>query len=81
MSDRQCYVIIPEQRDSKGYIPSLVIENKSGHRPLTSGNHKFAEPYHWGKNLAEAERICKEKNEHDGLSEEDVRGIILSSMK
>ncbi len=75
---RICYVIIPDQKDEKGFIPSIVFEGEKGHNPMT-GKGVGALPWHWGTTLAGAEEICRRSNEELGLTKEDVNEIILSS--
>ena len=78
---RMCYVIIPHQREEEGYIPSLVIENESGHSPMI-GKDNLSTPWYWGKTIAEAEAICAKVNlEKFGLTPEETLKIVLSSMK
>ena len=76
---RTCYYILHTQFDSEGFIPSLVTENEEGHRPLI-GNGTGAAPYHWGKTLEEAERMCAHKNLMNGITEKDMVEIVASSM-
>lgn len=77
---RWCYFVREEQFDADGYIPSIVHEDESGHRPLMGGTHAFAVPYHWGKTFAEAEAICALRNADRGLSERDVTEIVAKNM-
>lgn len=83
MTDRQprrCYIILLDQRDEDGYIPSLVVEGEPGHSPL-AGDGPFAQPWHWGRTYDEAKRICAKYNADDfGLTEVDTAIITASSM-
>jgi hypothetical protein len=74
-----CYVIVADQKDENGYIPSMVKRDVSGHFPMR-GNGPFSCPWYWGKTFEEAEETCKRANERMGLTEKDVQEIITSSV-
>lgn len=77
---RRCYLILPDQRDDEGYIPSVVVEGEPGHSPLT-GNGAHARPWHWGRTYDDAMRLCEEFNAEDfGLSPVDAAIIVASSV-
>lgn len=76
---RRCFIVLEDQRDDSGYIPSLVTEDESGHAPLI-GNGEFASPWHWGTTLDEAKEVCRTENAKLGLSDDDVTTIVCSSM-
>jgi hypothetical protein len=76
---RWCYYVPSEQRNSHGFIPSVVREGEGGHSPMI-GNGAFAVPWYWGQTHEEAERVCAQANAELGLSEEDVIDIVSSSM-
>jgi len=80
---RRCYYILPAQDPEVygGYVPSLVTENEAGHAPLIGDGDPLSQPWVWGKTLDEAEAFAAEKNTRKGLSEEDVRNIIASSLR
>lgn len=75
-----CYVIIEDQFDEHGYIPSVVVENVSGHVPMR-GNGVGASPWYWGKTLEAAYAAARSKNASLGVSEEEEARITLSSMR
>jgi len=74
-----CYVIIPEQKTEKGYIPSAVFEGVKGHHPMT-GQGECSVPWYWGKDLEVAQQICDEQNERMGISKDEAQKIISQSM-
>lgn len=79
---RQCYWVDNDSfdEDKNAYIPSLVTEDEPGHRLFSGGLDET--PYYWGKTLDEARAVCAQVNKDlFGLSEEDTREIIRSSMK
>jgi hypothetical protein len=76
---RFCYLVLEEQFDDKGFIPSAVFENESGHRPMV-GQGLYASPWHWGKTFEEAKEVCVTANERLGFTREDVAQIVASSM-
>ncbi|KKL65237.1 hypothetical protein LCGC14_2156990 [marine sediment metagenome] len=76
-----CYYV-PEQDPTEhgGYVPSLVIEDESGHYPML-GNGECAQPWVWGKTIEEARAVADNRNTQKlGLSPERVAQIIASSM-
>ena len=79
---KHCYTI-PIGQDPAvhgGYVPSLVIEGKSGHYPLT-GRGKHSMPWVWGKTLEEAQATCASYNlRHFGVDENAEFRIVLSTM-
>lgn len=76
-----CFYINPTQDPGdEGYIPSVVVENESGHFPL-SGKGDGAAPWRWGKTLEEAEATCVRANAERGVDEERASVIIASSMR
>lgn len=80
---RYCYYISAgEYVEGEGYRASVVFENVPGHSP--TGNWpcgpRDRRPYFWGHTLGAAQAIAKLENDRLGLSEEDVREIIGSSM-
>jgi len=78
---RQCYYIDASQdpADHGGYVPSLVIENENGHRPMT-GRGRFSEAWVWGSTLEKAQVVCISANAERGVTEADAWEIIGSSM-
>lgn len=88
MSDRKrkCVWIDPLQAkwnprlDTDGYIPSVVTEGVAGHNPLT-GSGDYAEPWFWGKTLAEAEETAATFNmQNFGLPKLEAWTIVASSV-
>lgn len=78
---RQCYIVLPDQRDEKGYIPSLVTEGESGHQPLAGDKAKFQAAWYWSTDFDNAKKYCARRNADDfGLTEDDVLSIVASSM-
>lgn len=76
---RFCYYIPHDSGTDKGFIPSIVIEGESGHRPMTGGPSEFAVPYYWG-DYETAKQVAAKRNADMGLSKKDVDEIICSSM-
>ncbi|MET0711060.1 MAG: hypothetical protein ABWZ30_00950 [Jiangellaceae bacterium] len=79
MTKRQCFYVNETMRTEHGYIPSMVTEGEAGFAPL-SGNGDQAQPWYWGHDLARAKQIAAESNAELGLTEDDVRAIVLSSL-
>lgn len=76
---RQCYLILVDQRDDEGYIPSLVVEGEPGHAPLT-GDGAHSRPWHWGRTYEDAKALCDRFNAEDfGLTPVDATIIVASS--
>ncbi len=78
---RWCYYI-PAVQDTDlhgGFVPSLVVENESGHSPMTGATGKEA-PWVWGKTLEQAEATARAVNAKRGISERDALMIVASSM-
>ena len=83
--NRTCFIVLADQCNSIGYIPSLVTENEAGHSPLI-GNGPFSEPWYWGRpgmseeGWVQAQRVCAEENARLGLTPDDVEEIVSSSI-
>ncbi len=78
---KYCFYV-PEQDPTEhgGYVPSVVIENESGHNPML-GQGRFSAPWVWGKTIEEARIVADYQNkERLELSPERVAQIIASSM-
>jgi hypothetical protein len=75
-----CYVVLEEQRDDNGFIPSIVYRGLGGYHPLMGGR-KGSRPHYWGKSWDEGQRLCRERNKELGLTEQDVADILESSRK
>lgn len=78
---RQCfYIPIDQFHPEHGYVPSLVTEGESGHRPLM-GADELALPWYWGKSYEDACAVAERRNQESwGLSPEEVKEIIDSSI-
>lgn len=75
---RYCYYIpIDSYVEGKGYRPSVVFENESGHFPNGGGE---VEPWYWNCTYKEAQQIARERNERLGIDAETEFEIICSSM-
>lgn len=75
---RWAYWINPAQDDrlTKGFVPSVVVEEVPGHWPL-DGNGR---PWVWGETLEQAQAVCAQENQRRHLGPEQVREITHSSM-
>ncbi len=76
---RICLFVDATMLHEGGYVPSVVREGESGHYPLT-GAGVGASPWYWGHDLEKAKKIAADYNAQMGLSEDDARDIVLSSM-
>ncbi len=77
-----CYYINPTQDSDEhgGFVPSIVEEGVSGHRPLT-GQGEGSSPWVWGKTLDQAEIVCRHRNmDKFDLTEKEACLIVASSM-
>lgn len=78
---RQCYIVLPDQHDEKGYIPSLVTEGQPGHQPLAGDKAKLQAAWYWGTSFDNAQKYCARRNVDDfHLTEHDITTIVASSM-
>lgn len=80
MTPRMCFIVLIDQRDEHGFIPSVVYENESGHHPLV-GKGDLARPWYWGQTYEAAKDVCANQNRSLGLSEDEVVEIVTSSMR
>ena len=70
---RMAYFILESQMDEKGNYRALIaVEGESGY---------YMTDWFWGDNLETAEQIARSKNEAMGVSPEDARLIVLSTMR
>jgi hypothetical protein len=76
---RICVYVAPDMHAEQGYVPAIVTEGEPGYTPLT-GNGPFAQPWYWGHDLTQAQQLAAQANARLGLSPEQVRSIIASSM-
>jgi len=82
-TQRYAYICLHENDvidDERHYIPCLVKENIGGYFPMR-GRDELSLPWYWGKSHAECQKHCDDENKLMGLSEEDVRDIISSSIR
>jgi len=76
---RYCYYLTPTMLTPDGYLPAIVIEGVPGTTP-PSGDAANAQPSWWGHDLAVARKRVQHANARLGLTQQDVRSIVLSSM-
>jgi hypothetical protein len=70
---RMAMFVMESQRDEQGELRALIaVEGESGY---------YKTDWFWGKNLDNAERIAKERNEKMGISEDEAHKIVLSTMR
>ncbi len=75
---KYCYIILFDQRDENGFIPSIIQEGILGHRPMT-GQGDYSVPWYWGKTFGEAQKVCEEKNQRLGISPQRAIEIYNST--
>lgn len=75
---RWCYYVPENGKHDGQFVPSLVVENVAGHRPMM-GNGEGAQPWYWGKTLTEARRVCESANRKRGITPDVAEQIVLSS--
>lgn len=77
---RWAYWINPVQDDraTGGYVPSVVIEEVSGHWPLDGAG--VSRPWVWGATLQDARDRCEQENLRLHITPEAARAISLSSI-
>lgn len=63
--------------DGTGFVPSVVYRNVGGHFPLRGRDG--GSPWVWGPSRMDAAEQAAQYNAQLGLSEEQVRDIVLSS--
>jgi hypothetical protein len=76
---RECFFIPVDAQTEGGFIPSLVTEDRPGHSPM-KGNSPFASPWIWGPTYEQALRQADEANARLGISKDEARNIVISSM-
>lgn len=76
---RRAFYVDETMKTDQGYIPSVVTEGEPGHTPFAF-NGEFASPWYWGHDIETARKIATQLNAELGLTEADVREIVLSSM-
>ncbi len=76
---RWCYTIPIGQdiNDHGGYVPSVAVENESGHYPMIGGAGKA--PWVWGKDLAAAEATAAELNAKMGIDPGTAMKIVATT--
>jgi len=75
---RRAYYVDLTMATTGGYIPAVATESQPGFTSM-SGNGALASPWVWGPTLEQARQQAAEANTELGLSEADVRQIVLSS--
>lgn len=69
----------------EGYRVSVVTENEPGHHPTGDWPYKGGvgqtRPWFWGPTLAEAEEQCRQFNLRMGVSAEEARKIVDSTIR
>lgn len=83
---RFCYFIPADGYvEDGGFRVSVVFENEPGHSPTGTwpyhGHFGEKMPWFWGETYEIAKTTAREENKKLGLSDQDVRDIITSSMK
>jgi hypothetical protein len=68
---RIAFIILPNIKKNGEFIPCMVREGESGY---------YKTDWTWGKDLALAERLARERNERAGLTQIDVDEVVLSSL-
>ena len=63
------------------YIPCCIKEGDAGYFPMRGNPDKLQSAWYWGKTHEECSEICDIYNQDLGLTAEDVREIIASSMR
>ena len=78
---RHCFVILESQFEAdRGYIPSLIFENESGHYPMR-GRDELSTPWYWGKTFSRATEVCERVNrERFNITPKQAEKILISSM-
>ena len=76
---RQCLYVDETMQHEGGYVPSMVTEGEPGHAPL-EGNHPLASPWFFGQDIETAKRLVEETNAKLGITPDQAREIVLSSM-
>lgn len=79
VTGRYCYYLTPTMLTADGYLPIIVIEGVPGSTP-PSGDAATAQPSWWGDDLAVAKLRVEEANARLGITPQDARNIVLSSM-
>lgn len=77
-----CYYVPADSYNEAlgGYVPSLVIENEHGHRPMT-GQGECSTPWAWGPTYKDAQAACEAVNERMGITPARAVEIVASSMR
>jgi hypothetical protein len=73
---------MPADQDPKehgGYVPSMVVADRTGHNPLT-GQGEGSAPYIWGDTLEEAQNQVEIQNSRIGVNTVEAQRIVDSSM-
>lgn len=74
------YINVANYSDElRGFIPSIVYENVSGHFPLSG--KPGGSPWVWGPEYADAQRVADQFNQRIGVTRERALEIVTSSMR
>lgn len=76
---RMAFFVDATMHTPNGYVPAVVYEGESGYYPMI-GQGELSEPWYWGHDLTKAEQLADEANAKLGLSPEEAKAIIHSSI-
>lgn len=75
-----CFTILATEFDEgKGFVPCAVFQDESGYHPMR-GSQDGQQPWYWGMTMDEAKSVCEKVNAERGVSPEQARDIVMSSM-
>ncbi|GAA2471161.1 hypothetical protein [Winogradskya humida] len=77
---RYAFYVDETMRTEYGYVPSIITEDEPDHTPMR-GNGTHATPWYWGHDLMAARTIAAQANAALGLTDSDVRAVIMSSFR
>ncbi len=75
---RRAWYVDETMATPKGFIPAMVFEDDPGFFPAVG--KEGGEPYYWGQTIEEAKRACDSANESLGLTPDEARDIVTSSI-
>lgn len=75
---RRAWFVDETMYTPKGIIPALVFEDEPGYYPAVGRDG--GQPYYWGQTIEEAQRACDAANEELGLTPDQAREIVISSI-
>lgn len=79
-SKRWCWWVNETQDATDGFIPSIVTESEPGHTPMAGNPETHTAPYIWGATIEEARRTVDRANADLGITPDEARKIVTSSM-